>query len=409
VDAAEAAVAEDDDDIAALNIFGDMGDDGVRVGQIGGGFAGRSELLHQLFRVEAFFGREQFQPRDLGDDDGIGIGKGGGQFVLENIAAGGVGAGLKNGADFFAGVLDAQGAEGLADGGGMMAEIINHGDAAGDAFDFHPALDALEGIEGTLDLLVGETAVLGDADDGEGVADIQLADEVQMKLEAGDFKFGRGGAKAQVEGLHGIVFAEAEFFHRTMGDIQQGGEVGVIAVAEQQAIAGDEADEMAEGFFDGGEVFKNVGVVKFEVVDDRDFGLVMDELAAFIEKRGVVFVALDDEPFAIGEARALGEIVRDATDEVAGVEAVVFKDPGEQGGGGGFAVGAADDEGAFAADEKFAEQFGERAVAEFVIECVLGFRVAAGDGVADDDEIRLVGEVALVVAIHHRDFFGGKE
>ena len=70
----------------------------------------------------------------------------------------------------------------------------------------------------------------------------------------------------------------------------------------------------------------------------------MDKLAALVEKRGVIFIAFDNEPFAIGEARALREIVRDAADEVARVQAIVFEDPGEQRGGGGLSVRAGDDE-----------------------------------------------------------------
>ena len=49
----------------------------------------------------------------------------------------------------------------------------------------------------------------------------------------------------------------------------------------------------------------------------RDFRQVMDELAALVEKGGVVFVAFDDEPFAVGEARALAEIVGNAADQIA--------------------------------------------------------------------------------------------
>ena len=59
---------------------------------------------------------------------------------------------------------------------------------------------------------------------------------------------------------------------------------------------------------DRGEIFKNVRVIEFQVVDDRDLRQVMDELAALVEKRGVIFVALDDEPFAVREARALAKL-----------------------------------------------------------------------------------------------------
>ena len=75
-----------------------------------------------------------------------------------------------------------------------------------------------------------------------------------------------------------------------------------------------------EGGLDRLQVFKNIGVIELEVVDDRDLRQVMDELAALIEKGGVVFVAFDDEPFAVGEARALAEILGNAADEITGIQ-----------------------------------------------------------------------------------------
>ena len=53
-------------------------------------------------------------------------------------------------------------------------------------------------------------------------------------------------------------------------------------------------------------VLVDVGVVELDVVDDDQFGQVVDELAALVEKRGVVFVALDDVIGRVVEPRALG-------------------------------------------------------------------------------------------------------
>jgi len=167
VDAAEAAVAEDADDVAALDVLRDVRDDGVHVREVGGVFAGGFQIEHQLFRVEAFGGGDLLEARDGGDDHGVGIGEGGGQFILKNIAARGVAAGLEDGPELLLRVFDAQGAQGFADGGRVVAEIIDDGDAAGDAANFHAAFDAFEGVEGGLDLFVREAAMFGAGDDGE--------------------------------------------------------------------------------------------------------------------------------------------------------------------------------------------------------------------------------------------------
>ena len=137
-------------------------------------------------------------------------------------------------------------------------------------------------------------------------------------------------------------------------------------------------------------------MVELKVVDDHRLGQVVDELAALVEKRGVVLVALEHTPFAVGEPRALAKVVRDAADEKTGVESVVLEQPGEEGGGGGLAVRAANHERVFAAQELVFEQFRQGTVRQLVLERVLGLRVAARDGVANHDKIRLVREVGHV-------------
>ncbi len=65
---------------------------------------------------------------------------------------------------------------------------------------------------------------------------------------------------------------------------------------------------------------------------------------------------------------------------------------------------AADDEHAFASHEKFLQQFRQRAVAKLVFQHRFHFRIAAGHGVADDDEVRFVREILLRIGWHHLDF-----
>ena len=62
--------------------------------------------------------------------------------------------------------------------------------------------------------------------------------------------------------------------------------------------------------FDRLEIVENVGVVELDVVDHEQLGQVMDELRALVEKRGVVFVALDHEMLRVVEERALAKIAR---------------------------------------------------------------------------------------------------
>src|SRR5206468_7153127 len=122
-----------------------------------------------------------------------------------------------------------------------------------------------------------------------------------MELETRNFEFRGRWAVTDVERLHRIAFAEPEPLHRTVGDVQQWSKVGLVAVGQKQAVARNQADEMPKGSLDGLEIREDIGVIKFQVVDDRDFRQVVDKLAALVKEGGVVLIALDDEPFAVGE------------------------------------------------------------------------------------------------------------
>src|SRR6478736_1078318 len=105
---------------------------------------------------------------------------------------------------------------------------------------------------------------------------------------------------------------------------------------------------MGKGLLHRREVLKDVRVIELEVVHDGNLGQVMDELAALVKERGVVLITLDDEPFAVREARTLPEIRRDTADQKARIATVVLKHPSQQRSSRGLAVRAADDETTFA-------------------------------------------------------------
>ena len=144
---------------------------------------------------------------------------------------------------------------------------------------------------------------------------------------------------------------------------------------------------MAERPLHRGEVGKNIGVIEFDVVEDDGIGAVVDEFAALVEERGVVFVALDEEVFPLPHPRAAGEIVGDAADQEARRQARRFHDPGEQRGCGRLAVRARDHDGVTIAKETVMHQLGQRTDVEAFVERALDFRVAALHRVADHNEI----------------------
>lgn len=159
MDVAEAAVGEDGDDVVRAQLGDQRGDDGVGVVEVVRGAAGGGDVSDEFFRREALVGGEFFEAVDFADEDAVGFGEGGGEFFLEDAAAGGVAARLEDGPESPAGETDAEGAEGFAEGGRVMAEVVHDGDARGFAADFLPALDAAEFGEGGLDLFRREAVV----------------------------------------------------------------------------------------------------------------------------------------------------------------------------------------------------------------------------------------------------------
>ncbi len=70
---------------------------------------------------------------------------------------------------------------------------------------------------------------------------------------------------------------------------------------------------------------------------------------------------------------------------------------------------AGDDEIVASAQEKFLQRFRQREVVKFAVEHRLDLRVAALDGVADDDHIRVRRDVFGPVALADRDAFFREE
>src|SRR2546428_3924639 len=84
--------------------------------------------------------------------------------------------------------------------------------------------------------------------------------------------------------------------------------LGAIQTAFRHQI-----DKAPERRLNRSQVLKNVGVIVLQIVYDCDFGQVMNEFAALVEKGRIIFVAFNDEPIAVGKPSALGKIVRNAS------------------------------------------------------------------------------------------------
>jgi hypothetical protein len=86
-------------------------------------------------------------------------------------------------------------------------------------------------------------------DDGERVAHVEFADEVHMKLRGGNLELARGRAEPRCSWRGRSCSRRGRSVSPGKRHVEQRREVHVIAVAEQQAVARDEPDEMTERVF----------------------------------------------------------------------------------------------------------------------------------------------------------------
>ena len=167
-----------------------------------------------------------------------------------------------------------------------------------------------------------------------------------------------------------------------------------------------------------GEVGVDVGVVELDVGEDGGVGEVVEELGALVEEGGVVLVAFEEEgPRLRADAGGAdheggAEVLGDASDEEGWGELGVvaggdFVDPGEHAGGRGLAVGSGHDEGLAVGEELVVEEGGHAGEGDALVEDGFQLRVAAGYGVADDDEVGARIEISLVVGLADRNTEGG--
>lgn len=406
--AAEAAVAHDEQNVAGVYVCDDVCDDVVYAGAEVAGGACCGDVGAEAGFVESVFGGDAFVVFNGGENGEVCGGEGFCEFFLEEVADGGVAAGVEEDPEAAFGEALAQALYGLFDGGGVVGEVVYHGDAVDGAADFLATCHALEGGEGGADLVGGEAGEACGAGGHGGVADVEVADhgdavglavegEVAAVGTVGDVGDAQVGMFAHADGDD---FDHAELCGGVFADVCA---VGAVCVDVDDAVFGNDAQQAFEGEFNFFHIGVDVCVVHLDVVDDDDLGQVVEEFGAFVEEGGVVFVALKYAVVGVCKVAAAAEVACDAADHEARVEAVVLHEPGEHGGGGGFAVGACDNVVLFAPEEELFHGLGEAHVAVVFLKHGFNLCIAAAHGVADDDEVCAVGDVVRFVALGDGD------
>ncbi len=179
-------------------------------------------------------------------------------------------------------------------------------------------------------------------------------------------------------------------------------QAGFAAVDDDPSVMRNRAHQVVKLRLDRGEIGKDVGVVVFEVVEDRGARAIVHELRTLVAERGVVFVGLDDEERAISKPCRDGKVDRHAADEESRREARTLQDPGEQRGSRGLAVGTGDGEHPLAGQHVLGEPLRSRRVGAAGVEDRFKQRIAARNRVADHEHVgvlRHAGQLRGIVAL----------
>jgi hypothetical protein len=215
-----------------------------------------------------------------------------------------------------------------------------------------------------------------------------------------------------VDRLPGQAVAEAVGLDRAHRRLLQCRRIGAVGAEQQQTVLRHQVRQPAERQPHLVDAAVDVGVVELDVVDDGDVGEVLQELRGLVEERAVVFVAFDDEVAAGTHpvAGALGaEVERDAADEDRRVELAVRQQPSGQRRGRRLAMRAGEDDRSRSPEELLADRLRERAIANLPLQHAFQLGVAARDGVADDHQVDVAGDVLRRIAGHRADPLAGEK
>src|SRR4029453_3860241 len=132
-----------------------------------------------------------------------------------------------------------------------------------------------------------------------------------------------------------------------------------------------------------------------------DVGQILQELRGLVEKGAIVLVPFNHEIATAAHTVArtgVAKIERNAANEHRGVQSAVRQQPPGERRGRRLPVRAGDDNRPGAPEKMIANRFRQREIADLSLENAFKLRVAARNGVPDDDEIDVTADVVGRIA-----------
>ena len=144
---------------------------------------------------------------------------------------------------------------------------------------------------------------------------------------------------------------------------------------------------MMELGFDRSQIREDIGVIKFQIIQDRGFRTVVNKLAALVEKRRVVFIRFDDKKLgflvATGQACRNTEVHRHAAYQKARIVAGIFENPRQHSRSGRLAMGTGDGKHPLTLQDMLAYPLWPGCIRQTAIEDFFHQGIAARDYVAN--------------------------
>ena len=161
-----------------------------------------------------------------------------------------------------------------------------------------------------------------------------------------------------------------------------------VGVRHDQPFVRNRAHEVVKLYLNRCQIRENIGMVEFEIIQNRRARTVVHKLTALVEKRGVVLIRLNHEKRIVGQTCRDAKVTRHAADQKARVQTGVFEQPREHRAGGGFAMRARDGEHPFVAQNVFAQPLRAGNVGQALIQNRFHQRIAARNDVTHHEYIR---------------------
>src|ERR1019366_5190619 len=221
------------------------------------------------------------------------------------------------------------------------------------ALDLKAAADPAKCLQSFFDGRARHFSSKGDGCGGKSIQYIVPPRERKANLchflaEMRDAKFHAAVNVGDVAGDPGCCPVQAVRFDRTKRffnhPVDGSRERNIVLPGHNSSATGEQIYETAKLQFDGWKIGVNIGVIKFQRGDDEFVGMIVEKFRAFVEKRGVVFVAFQNELAAAAQTITFSKILRQAANQEIRAASGDVQNPRKHRSGGGFSVRAGYDE-----------------------------------------------------------------